>query len=276
MRANVRAPETTDVDVATFYKFVRLDDYRQMRAPLYDFCFEIGLYGTILLAEEGINGSMSGSPEAVDALLEFLRKDPRLADLEAKFSQHDDAPFKRLRVRLKNEIVTFGVHADPTVRAGTRVAPEDWNDLIAQDDIVLLDARNDYECDVGTFRGAIEPKIAEFGEFPSYADKNLDPKKHKRVAMFCTGGIRCEKASAYLLGKGFEEVYQLDGGILKYIEAVPREESLWQGDCFVFDYRVCVNHDLAATGHRMCEACQWAVPPGINVCENCGAEAMML
>ena len=274
--SGIIALETTDLVVATFYKFVRLNDYREMRTPIYDFCFEIGLFGTILLAEEGINGTMSGSSEAIEALLELLHKDSRLADLEAKFSEHQDAPFKRLRVRLKKEIVTFGVDADPNVHAGTRVAPCDWNELVSREDVVLIDVRNDYEFDVGTFRGAIAAQTAEFGEFPSYIEKHLDRRRHKKVAMFCTGGIRCEKASAYMLSIGFEEVYQLDGGILKYIETVPREESMWEGDCFVFDYRVCVGHGLDATGHRMCEACQWAVPPGVSVCRNCGAEAKML
>lgn len=260
-----------DTVVAAFYKFVRLDDYREMREPIYDFCFEIGLFGTILLAEEGINGTMSGSKEGIEALLERLRQDPRLSDLQAKFSRHYTTPFRRLRVRLKKDIVTMGVDVDPTVSTGTRVKPKDWNELIARDDVVLVDTRNDYECEVGKFQGAILPDIESFGEFPSYVDQNFNPAKHKKVAMFCTGGIRCEKASAYMLQQGFEEVYQLDGGILKYIEEVPKEQSMWEGDCFVFDYRVCVDHDLAPTGHRMCESCQWAVPAADTVCGNCGA-----
>ena len=260
-----------DTVVAAFYKFVPLADYREMRGPIYDFCFEIGLFGTILLAEEGINGTMSGTKEGVGALLEHLRQDPRLSDLQAKFSRHDTTPFRRLRVRLKKDIVTMGVDVDPTVLTGTRVKPQEWNELISRDDVVLVDARNDYECEVGKFRGAIVLDIESFGEFPAYVDHHLDPTKHKKVAMFCTGGIRCEKASAYMLGLGFEQVFQLDGGILKYIEEVPEERSMWEGDCFVFDYRVCVDHDLVPTGHRMCESCQWAVAAGDDVCGHCGA-----
>lgn len=258
------------VAVAAFYKFVYLEDYREMRDRIYDFCFEIGLFGTILLAEEGINSTISGSAEGVEALLDYLRRDPRLSDLKAKFSHHTDTPFRRLRVRLKSEIVTIGLDVDPTAVSGTRVDPKDWNELIARDDVTLIDTRNDYEFAVGKFKGSKDPALDSFGEFPEYVKKNLDPKKHKKVAMFCTGGIRCEKASAYMLKLGFEEVYQLEGGILKYIEDVPKSESMWEGDCFVFDYRVCVDHDLAPTGHRMCEKCQWAVPSEEEVCGNCG------
>ncbi len=257
--------------VAAFYKFVPLPDYKELQKPLNDFCFELGLFGTILLAEEGLNSTMSGSKEAIEALLDFLRKDERLADLKAKYSKHHKEPFRRLRVRLKKEIVTMGVEGiDPNEISGTRVDPKDWNELIARDDVILIDTRNDYEFETGRFTGAIDPEIDSFGDFPKYVDENLDPAKHKKVAMFCTGGIRCEKASAYMLSKGFEEVYQLEGGILKYIEEVPKEESSWEGDCFVFDYRVCVDHDLKATGHRMCEACQWAVPKGEDRCAHCG------
>lgn len=260
----------SEIVVAAFYKFVHLPDYKEMRDPIYNFCFEHGLFGTILLAEEGINSTISGSEDAIEGLLDFLRKDPRLSEIKAKFSRHHKTPFRRLRVRLKKEIVTMKVDVDPTQVSGTRVDPKEWNELIARDDVLLIDTRNDYEYAVGKFKGAIDPDIEEFGAFPEYVKEHLDPKKHKKVAMFCTGGIRCEKASAYMLGKGFEEVFQLEGGILKYIEDVPKEESSWEGDCFVFDYRVCVDHDLAATGHRMCEKCQWAVPQDLNECENCG------
>jgi UPF0176 protein len=261
-----------DITVAAFYKFTHLPDYQEMRQPIYDFCFEHGMYGTILLAEEGINSTISGPEEAIQGLLDHLKKDPRLADIKAKFAKHHKSPFRRLRVRLKKEIVTIGVPGtDPLELSGHRVEPKDWNNLIAQEDVILIDTRNDYEFETGTFEGAVDPKIDSFGDFPGWVEENLDPKKHKKVAMFCTGGIRCEKASAYMLKQGYEDVYQLEGGILRYIEETKKEESSWKGDCFVFDYRVCVNHDLAATGHTMCEECQWAIPKDQEACPHCGA-----
>lgn len=225
--------------VAAFYYFTDLPDYEAMRTPLKEFCDAQQLKGTILLAKEGINSTIAGSREAIDALLSHLRSDRRLQDLEHKESYCQGVPFQRMKVRLKKEIVTLGVpDIDPRYRVGKYVDPKDWNDLIADPDVILIDTRNDYEVEFGTFQGAVNPHIDTFGEFPHYVQEQLNPEKHQKVAMFCTGGIRCEKASAYMLSQGFSEVYHLKGGILKYLEEVPPEESVWEGECFVFDDRV--------------------------------------
>ena len=243
--------------VAALYKFVALPDYQALREPLLNTCSEQGIRGTLLLAAEGINGTVAGSREGIDAVLAHLRNDPRLADLEHKESLHDDPPFLRMKVKLKKEIVTLGVPGiDPNRRVGTYVSPDDWNALIADPDITLVDTRNDYECAIGTFEGAVDPRIGSFRDFPGWAKEHLDPTRDRKVAMFCTGGIRCEKASAYLLEQGFEEVYHLRGGILKYLEEVPADDSSWEGECFVFDDRVAVDHGLRRGSYDQCHACR--------------------
>jgi len=248
--------------VAALYKFASLPDYRELQPTLLDFCIDHDLKGTLLLAEEGINGTVAGSREAIDALMAYLRSDPRLADIEHKESFAEKAPFYRMKVRLKKEIVTLGVPGiNPNNKVGTYVPPEDWNALISDPDVIVIDTRNDYEYDIGTFKGAIDPHTTTFREFPDYVEKHLDPAKHKKVAMFCTGGIRCEKASSFMMEQGFEEVYHLQGGILKYLENVPAEESLWQGECFVFDQRVAVRHGLELGEYDQCHACRHPLSP---------------
>lgn len=231
--------------VTTFYKFVALHDAPRLRDQLLELCTQHQIRGTILLAPEGINSTISGTAEAIQTVLAWLRSDPRLADLESKESQCDDRPFARLKVRLKKEIVTLRApEADPTAQVGHYIEAKDWNALISEPGVTLVDTRNDYEVEGGTFAGAIDPKTASFGQFPSWVAENLDPEKDQKVAMFCTGGIRCEKATALLLARGFKEVYHLKGGILKYLEEVPKEESLYQGDCFIFDEREALEHGL--------------------------------
>lgn len=246
-----------NIVVAALYKFVALADYREIQPRLLDFCQQQGIKGTLLLATEGINGTIAGERAAIDRVLEHLRSDARLEDLEHKESFTDEMPFLRMKVKLKKEIVTLGVDGiDPTAAVGTYVEPKDWNDLISDPHVALVDTRNDYEYSIGTFKDAINPETESFREFPDYVKKTLDPKQHKKVAMFCTGGIRCEKATAYMLQQGYEEVYHLKGGILKYLEEIPREESLWQGECFVFDERVAVDHGLAEGSYDQCHACR--------------------
>lgn len=246
--------------VATFYKFVKLPDYQEMRSPLLHLCEAVGVKGTILLALEGINGTLAGSRRGIDTVLAELRSDSRLADLTAKESTADHPPFERVKVKLKREIVTLGVpEVDPTEQVGTYVAPQDWNQVISDPEVLVLDTRNDYEVQIGTFKSAVNPKTQSFREFPDYVQAHLDPSQHKKVAMFCTGGIRCEKATSYLLTQGFEQVYHLQGGILKYLEEVPAEESLWEGECFVFDERVAVRHGLEPGSHEMCLACGYPI-----------------
>ncbi|ACK69140.1 Rhodanese domain protein [Gloeothece citriformis PCC 7424] len=242
--------------VVTFYKFVPLEDYVDQQAPILAYCQQQGIKGTILLAQEGINGTIAGYRQGIEAILSFLRCDPRLADLEVKESVAESPPFERMKVKLKQEIVTFGQpEANPTQQVGTYVNPQDWNQLISDPDVVVIDTRNDYEVAIGTFKRAINPKTDSFREFPSYVDSCLDPKHHKKIAMFCTGGIRCEKASSYLISKGFEEVYHLKGGILKYLEEITPENSLWEGECFVFDERIAVKHNLELGSYDMCSSC---------------------
>jgi UPF0176 protein len=235
--------------VAAFYQFTSLPDFRELRAPLRGICADLDLKGSVLLAHEGINGTLAGSADAIDELVHALRHDAlfggRLNNLELKFSSASAVPFQRLKVRLKKEIVTLGDTAsDPTRQVGIYVDPADWNDLIAAPDTLLIDTRNAFEVAMGTFRGAVDPGIKSFGQFREFAARHLDPVKHRKVAMFCTGGIRCEKASAYLKSRGFAEVYHLKGGILKYLEGVPESESRWRGECFVFDDRVALGHGL--------------------------------
>ncbi|MCP3472090.1 rhodanese-related sulfurtransferase [Bradyrhizobium sp. CCGUVB1N3] len=235
--------------VAAFYQFARLADYRELREPLRAFCAGLGIKGSVLLAQEGINGTVAGSTEAIDAFAYELAQGDmfggRLDDLELKFSTSEAMPFGRLKVRLKKEIVTLGdAAADPTRQVGTYVDAAQWNALIAEPDTLVLDTRNAFEVAMGTFEGAVDPGIRSFGEFKDFAAQQLDPAKHRRIAMFCTGGIRCEKASAHLLARGFAEVYHLKGGILRYLEHVPEEQSRWRGECFVFDERVALGHGL--------------------------------
>lgn len=243
--------------VCALYKFVSLPDFEALRQPLLDFMLEHEVKGTLLLASEGLNGTVAGSRQGIDALLDYLRRDPRLQDLSWKESYDTIEPFYRTKVKLKKEIVTMGVEGiDPRQVVGTYVKPKDWNALISSPDVVLVDTRNDYEVEIGTFQGAINPNTTTFREFPDYVKKNLEPQKHKKVAMFCTGGIRCEKSTAYLKEQGFEEVYHLEGGILQYLQDVPPEQSLWQGECFVFDNRVTVNHLLQKGNFDQCHACR--------------------
>lgn len=246
-----------EIVVCALYKFVTLDDFQTKKQPLLDFMLSREIRGTLLLAREGINGTVAGSREAIDALLEYLREDPRLANISFKESCTDTPPFLRSRVKLKKEIVTMGVEGiDPKRVVGTYVKPKEWNKLISEPDVLLVDTRNDYEVRVGTFKNALNPQTDSFREFPEYVKTHLDPGKHKKVAMFCTGGIRCEKSTAYLKEQGFEEVYHLEGGILKYLEEVPHEESMWEGECFVFDDRVTVNHQLEKGEYDQCHACR--------------------
>jgi UPF0176 protein len=238
------------IKVAALYQFTPLPDFRDLREPLRELCASLGVKGTLLLAPEGINGTVAGSAEAIDALLAQLCDGElfggRLDNLELKFSSAQEPPFQRLKVRLKKEIVAIGDRTiDPSAKAGTYVDAKDWNALIAAPDVTVIDTRNAFEVALGTFEGALDPKLSRFGEFPDFASRALDPQKHKRIAMFCTGGIRCEKASAYLLAQGFAEVFHLKGGILKYLEEIPESESRWNGECFVFDERVALGHGLA-------------------------------
>lgn len=244
------------VVVATFYKFVTVVDCPALQRSLQALCEAIDIHGTILVAEEGINATVSGSADAIDQLLDWLHADARFADLTAKFSTAIAPPFGRMKVKIKREIVTLGQPtANPTERVGTYISPTEWNRLIASPDVVLVDARNDYEVNIGTFKGAINPQTATFRQLPAYLTTHLNPQQHPKVAMFCTGGIRCEKATAYLLQQGFAEVYHLQGGILKYLEEVPETESLWEGECFVFDDRVAVRHGLQPGSYELCYAC---------------------
>lgn len=233
------------VTIAAFYKFTPLPDYADLREPLLTLGQQRGVLGSILLAAEGVNGTISGPDDGVNAILDTLRSDPRLADLTHKVSYAGYPPFERMKVRLKKEIVTLKVPGtDPTMQVGTYVPPEAWNALIQRPDVVLIDTRNEQEIEWGTFEGAIDPRTRSFSELPRFIKDTLDPKKHKQVAMFCTGGIRCEKATSYLLAQGFEAVYHLDGGILRYLETIPEERSLWRGKCYVFDQRRAVDHQL--------------------------------
>ncbi|MDH5391660.1 MAG: rhodanese-related sulfurtransferase [Gammaproteobacteria bacterium] len=245
------------VTVAALYHFVILDNYKQLRQPLLDKMHELAVKGSLLLASEGINGTVAGSGTAVEQLLDWLKSDSRLASLRYKLSYDDEMPFYRTRVKLKKEIVTMGVQGiDPNQVVGTYVAAKDWNALISDPEVTLIDTRNSYETKIGTFKNAIDPQTESFRQFPDYIKKNHDAKSSKKVAMFCTGGIRCEKSTAYLKQLGYEEVYHLQGGILKYLEEVPEQESLWQGECFVFDNRVSVNHQLEKGRYDMCHGCR--------------------
>jgi len=250
---------------AAFYKFVELADAPALQGPLLAYCEAHAVKGTILLAAEGVNGTIAGAPDQVRAVLEYLRRDPRLADLEHKESGAATQPFYRMKVRLKREIVTLGVPGlDPTRSVGTYVKPQDWNRLLDDPDLVLIDVRNDYEVELGTFAGALNPKTRSFRELPQWLREQpaLRGMRDKpKVAMFCTGGIRCEKSTALLRAEGFEQVYHLQGGILKYLETVPEQDSRWQGECFVFDERVAVGQGLAPGQHELCRSCRNPIGP---------------
>jgi UPF0176 protein len=248
--------------VCALYHFTRFDDPASLREPLLAVCRDNAITGTLLLAKEGINGTVAGPEAGINALLTHLRALPGCADLEWKLSTAQDRPFARMKVRLKKEIVTMGVpDVDPRAKVGHYVQPADWNALIQSPDVAVIDTRNDYEVAIGTFEGAVDPKTDSFREFPAWWEKNKDRFHNKRIAMFCTGGIRCEKSTNYLISQGVDEVYHLKGGILKYLEEVPADQSTWQGECFVFDGRVSVGHGLKEGPHLLCHACRRPILP---------------
>jgi len=258
------------VTVTAFYKFVAIADAEALREHLLGFATAHAIKGTILIAPEGINATVAGPDDGIRALLAELRRDPRFADLVSKESNATEMPFGRLKVKIKREIVTLRrPEADPAREVGIYVKPEDWNALIADPDVLVIDTRNVYEVAVGTFEGAIDPATRSFAEFPDFVAAKLDPARDRRIAMFCTGGIRCEKASSYLLAQGFPEVYHLEGGILKYLEMVPPEQSRWQGECFVFDERVALEHGLEPGTYVMCEACGTPMAADAPRCPTC-------
>jgi UPF0176 protein len=260
----------TRVVIITFYRFVHLPDYQTLRADLRTLCQQHDIYGTILLASEGINGTIAGSQASIDAIIAAFRTDERLRDMRYKTSYADFIPFKKMKVRLKREIVTIKTDsANPLAQVGTYVDPQDWNDVISDPEVLVIDTRNHFETTIGTFQGAISPQIASFSDFPDFVQTALDPHKHKKVAMFCTGGIRCEKATSYMLAQGFAEVYHLNGGILRYLEEMPAQESLWQGECFVFDERVSVDHQLQPGQATFCMTCKSLLADADTPCPHC-------
>ena len=246
--------------ICALYKFTRLDDFEAIQGPLKIFLESLNIRGTLLLAKEGVNGTIAGDNDSIMKSLDYLQKDERLVGLEYKFSYSEKPPFKRLKVKLKKEIVTLGVsNIDPIFSSGTYVKPADWNELINDPDVVLIDTRNNYEFEIGSFKGSINPNTETFREFPAYTKNNLEKYRDKKIAMFCTGGIRCEKSTAYLKSKGFENVFHLQGGILKYLEEIREDESLWEGECFVFDDRVAVKHNLELGKYDQCHACRFPI-----------------
>lgn len=246
--------------VSALYKFVALEHYKSLQDPLLTVMKKHGVKGTLLLAREGINGTVAGSEEAIEALHSWFETQPMLNNIVSKRSYHEVMPFNRTKVKLKKEIVTLGVeNIDPTQVVGTYVKPEAWNQLIESEEVLVIDTRNDYEIQIGAFKGAVNPKTNTFREFPEFVKENLDPNRHKKIAMYCTGGIRCEKSTAYLKTLGFSEVYHLEGGILKYLEEIPETQSLWEGECFVFDERVAVNHALEKGQYHQCHACRFPI-----------------
>ena len=246
--------------ICALYKFTRLDDFEEIQGPLKIFLESLNIRGTLLLAKEGVNGTIAGDNDSIMKSLDYLQKDERLVGLEYKFSYSEKPPFKRLKVKLKKEIVTLGVSdIDPIFSSGTYVKPADWNELVNDPDVVLIDTRNNYEFEIGSFKGSINPNTETFREFPAYTKNNLEKYRDKKIAMFCTGGIRCEKSTAYLKSKGFENVFHLQGGILKYLEEVKEDESLWEGECFVFDDRVAVKHNLELGKYDQCHACRFPI-----------------
>lgn len=255
--------------VCALYKFVRLENFESLKEPLLELMKTNQVKGTLLLAREGINGTVASDREGIDTLLEWLESIPELGSITSKESLNHFMPFNRTKVKLKKEIVTMGVeNIDPSQSAGTYIKPQDWNALISDPDVLLVDTRNDYEVKIGTFQKAVNPETDTFRQFPDYVKNNLDPAQHKKVAMFCTGGIRCEKSTAYLKEQGFNEVYHLEGGILKYLEEVPEENSLWEGECFVFDDRVAVNHQLTKGQYDQCHACRFPITEADKLSEH--------
>jgi UPF0176 protein len=243
--------------IAALYRFCRLDRFETLRAPIAERCRQNGIRGTLLLAPEGLNGTVAGTPQAIDELVALLESIPEFGSLDVKYSASAGMPFHRMKVRLKQEIVTLGVAGiDPARDAGTRIGPADWNALISDPRTVVVDTRNAYEISLGSFRGAVDPRTSSFREFPDFVQRRRGELEGRRIAMFCTGGIRCEKATAYMRSLGFADVFHLDGGILKYLEEVPEEESLWAGECFVFDERVSVMHGLRVGEAELCRACR--------------------
>ncbi len=267
------ADDSGPLVVAAFYKFARLDDLETLQAHLIQVGEAAEIKGTLLIAPEGVNGTLAGPRAGLDQFLNAIRALPGFADIEPKESHADAPPFGRLRVRINREIVTIrDPLADPNKAVGTYVDPADWNELIADPDVIVIDTRNDYEVEIGSFERAIDPCTTSFGQFPEWVRNNLDVSKQPKVAMFCTGGIRCEKASALLKNMGLNDVYHLKGGILKYLENVPAEESKWYGECFVFDGRVSLRHGLEQGSHAMCETCNHAYPLDATLCPNCGSD----
>lgn len=252
----------TKVIVAALYHFTKFSDYKKLQDPLRKICNSEGIKGSLLIAYEGINGTISGSRSGIDVVLKHIRSMPGCSDLEHKESFASEIPFKRMKVKLKKEIVTMGQpHIDPTLNVGNYIEPSDWNNLISQDDVIVIDTRNDYEVAIGSFDGAIDPETKSFGEFPEWWEENRSKYQDKRVAMFCTGGIRCEKSTNFLLNEGVKDVYHLKGGILKYLEEVPEKNSKWNGECFVFDSRVSVKHGLEEGIYNLCYACRMPLAP---------------
>ena len=248
--------------VAALYHFTPFENVPAMQAPLLKVCEDNGISGSLLIAPEGINGTIAGARAGLDAVLAYIRALPGCAEFECKESTAASQPFARMKVKLKKEIVTMGQPSvDPRASVGNYVAPEDWNELILADDVAVIDTRNDYEVAIGTFEGAVDPQTETFRDFPAWWEENKERFHNKRIAMFCTGGIRCEKSTNYLMSQGVEDVYHLKGGILKYLEEVPQDESTWNGDCFVFDGRVSVGHGLVEGPHELCHACRCPVLP---------------
>jgi UPF0176 protein len=274
-RPDEQADVAMRVKIAAFYKFVDIEDPAALQDRLRQICQRLGVRGTILIAREGINATVSAAEADVDALIEELRSDVRFTDLQVKFSASADHPFQRLKIKIKPEIVTFGVPSvRPSDATGHLIAPENWNALISEPGVLLIDTRNDYEVEIGTFEGARNPRTRSFGEFRDYVAAELAGDPSRKIAMFCTGGIRCEKASAYLIAQGFANVHQLNGGILNYLEKIPSQQSLWRGECFVFDERVALEHGVRQGQHRLCDECGRPCPPAgdtaeENLCANC-------
>ena len=250
----------SDRVVAALYRFVLLDDFADLRAPLLDVCLEAEVKGTLLLAREGINGTIAGTRTGIDKVIGWLQQDARLSELDWKESLHIDAPFHRMKVKLKKEIVTMGVEdVDPTACVGRYATPEQWNALVDDPECLIIDTRNYYEVAIGSFEGAVNPSTQSFRDFPEWVRQHLNPEQHKKVAMFCTGGIRCEKSTSLLVSMGFEDVWHLQGGILNYLEKTPVEQTRWDGECFVFDSRVSVDHDLEKGSYDQCYACRFPI-----------------
>ena len=251
-----------EILVAALYKFVEIDDLLSLQSNLYEICEKNNIMGTILIANEGINGTISGKTNEINQTISLLKSDKRFANIEIKYSSTDKQPFHRMKVRLKKEIVTIGLpEINPNKKVGTYVKPEDWNDLISDPNVIVIDTRNKYETKIGSFQNALDPETSSFREFPDWVKKFKSSKENanKKIAMFCTGGIRCEKASSLMKEEGFKDVYHLQGGILKYLETIDKENSLWNGECFVFDQRVCLTDELEVGSYKMCFACRMPI-----------------